>query len=69
MKTFSDEGMLILPPGTVNEHLMYRQEMHNKRQGVYLECVCGHRWQRWSQKAGILRCHKCGRRIEVEEVK
>lgn len=67
---FDSNGNLILSDGTLE---IFREEMKKMRHpvrrhtGVKIECSrCGRTWERMSRKAGTLRCHSCGQRIEME---
>ncbi len=71
MNWFDQDGMLILPPGTIEELSLNRKNLMNKRirTGEYVTCPkCEFSWERGSTKPGIIRCHKCRTRIRVEKI-
>ena len=67
---FDSEGMLILPEGAAAEFReKSRKCIHNKKTGIYATCPsCGYTWERWSLKAGNIRCYMCKSMVRVGKV-
>ena len=67
---FDSQGNLILPKGAIEnfmEEMKKTKHPGRKKTGVMISCPeCGHRWERMTRKAGTVRCHPCGKRIELE---
>jgi ribosomal protein S27E len=62
-KLFDSNGNLILRKGAIET---FQTEMRRKT-GIMVRCPkCGHQWERMTRKAGKVRCHSCGKRIELE---
>ena len=74
MISYDANGMLVLPEDVQKEYkegwkLKVRNRHHKAITGVFVSCVCGHTWERRSKNAGNIMCHKCNRRMDVEEIK
>lgn len=74
MISYDENGMLVLSPDVEKEYkegwkLKARNHHHKAITGVFVSCICGYKWERGSRNKGTIRCHKCNRRIDVEEIK
>ena len=66
--TFDENGMLILPSGTVEEFSTQRKpRQHYVHTGVFVTCdKCGHTWERQTLRKATVRCFVCREKIPVD---